>query len=469
MPDDKLIPNEKVMLSWIERIFSQGIRRPGYPADEWAEQLCLDQFHALGLEEVRRDPVPLSYWEPRSASLRVRGRGARQEIPCFAVPFSTPTARLEGELAPFDHGAPETVRGKVSLYDVTLLRVPPQFVVQRRVGEATQPGGPAESARRAGWCFDPRGTFEGALQVLPFGREIQSVMEPSITAGALAFVGCLPNYPGGGFEYYVPYDGVARPIPGVWISGAAAERLRDLLREGPIHVELSVDAVRGQALSHNVIGELPGADEETVVIGTHHDGPWSSAVEDGSGMALVLAQATYWAAVPRAQRPHRLLFLVNGGHMAGGAGCRAFLERYAAVLDNIVLELHLEHTAAEFVERGGTLVPSGEPEPRWWFTSRIPTLEAAVWDALQLEGLDRSLLLTPDALAPHPTTDGGLFHLKGVPLVNFLTAPFYLFDPMDVLDKIHVPSLVPVTRAAIRIIESTRGVSARAMRVACVA
>jgi hypothetical protein len=48
--------------------------------------------------------------------------------------------------------------------------------------------------------------------------------------------------------------------------------------------------------------------------------------------------------------------------------------------------------------------------------------------------------------------------------VNYLVAPFYLFDAMDTLDKIHRPSLVPVTRAAIRIINSTAGVSASAMR-----
>ena len=35
---------------------------------------------------------------------------------------------------------------------------------------------------------------------------------------------------------------------------------------------------------------------------------------------------------------------------------------------------------------------------------------------------------------------------------------------MDTLDKIHRPSLPAVTRAAIRIIESTAGVSAAAMR-----
>src|SRR5262249_53397779 len=76
----------------------------------------------------------------------------------------------------------------------------------------------------------------------------------------------------------------------------------------------------------------------------------------------------------------------------------------------------------------------------------------------------RSFILPPDVFGPHPTTDGGLFHLAAVPLVNYLTAPFYLFDAMDTLDKIHRPSLVPVTRAAVRIVESTAGVSAAARR-----
>jgi hypothetical protein len=124
----------------------------------------------------------------------------------------------------------------------------------------------------------------------------------------------------------------------------------------------------------------------------------------------------------------------------------------------------LEHTANEVVERDGTLVATGEPEARWWFTSRIPRLEAAVRSAIEMEGLTRSLVLRPDTFGPHPTTDGGFFHLEGVPLVNYLTAPFYLFDAMDTLDKIHRPSLVPVTRAAARIIESTAAVSAAAMR-----
>jgi hypothetical protein len=221
-------------------------------------------------------------------------------------------------------------------------------------------------------------------------------------------------------------------------------------------------------MTHNIVGELPAADEEVVIIGSHHDGPWASAVEDASGMALVLAQAAYWSRIPEVERPHRLVFLLNSGHMYGGAGVHAFIEQHRAQLDQVVLEVHLEHAAAEFLERDGVLRATGEPEPRWWFTSRIPALEQVVQDAIREEDLERSMILRPDIFAPYPTTDGGPFHAEGVPLVNYLTAPFYLFDAMDTLDKIHRASLVPVTRAAVRIIQSTAGVSASELRAGAV-
>ena len=467
MPRDELVPDRKTIADWIERVFAQGIRRPGYPADRWAENFCLERFREFGLEDVRLEPAPLPYWEPRSWSLRVRSdRGEEIELPCFPLPHSAPTTGLEAGLVPFDPAAPETVKGNVSLYDVSLLRLPPAWPATGRGEVPDLDDELAERVRPAGRVYDPEGTFEGTLQVLPFGREIMEVMEPSMRAGAIGFIGVLSSYPGDSCDYYVPYDGVARSIPGVWIRGSDGERLRSMLESGPVRVTLHVDSVREQITSYNVLGELPGADEELVVIGSHHDGPWSSAVEDGSGIALVLAQAVYWSSVPQNERPHRLIFLLNAGHMVGGAGCLAFLKQHASELERIVLELHLEHAAREFVERDGHVVPSGQPETRWWFTSQIASLEASVWNAIEVEDLERSLIVRPDVFAPQPTTDGGFFHLHGIPLVNYLTAPFYLFDSIDQLDKIDGPSLVPVTRAAIRIIESTAGISADTMRAA---
>jgi len=451
MPVDELIPSEEVSYGWIAEVFAQGVRRPGYPADRWAEEFCLERFKELGLENVRHEPVELPFWEPRRWSLTVWREGpAAQEkldVDCFPLPHSAPTTGVEAPLVSFEAESGVSVEGGIALYNVPLMR----SLHSMLAGLAT-------------WCYDPEGSFAASTQLLPFGREIQAVMEPAMEAGAAAFVGSLTDYPSDSHDYYVPYDAVARPIPGAWISGSDGRRLRQMLGSGPLRARLEVDSVRQSITTHNVVGELPAADDEIVIIGSHHDGPWSSAVEDGSGISLVLAQAKYWSQVPREKRPHRLLFLLNSGHMAGGAGARAFIESHSADLAKTVLEVHLEHTAKECVEQDGRLVPTGQPEARWWFTSRIPQLEADVRAAIEAEDLRRSLILPPNAFGPRPTTDGGDFHLAGVPIVNFLTAPFYLFDSQDTLDKIHRPSLVAVTRAAVRIIESTAGKTASALR-----
>ncbi|MGB2854649.1 MAG: hypothetical protein WBC55_09395, partial [Dehalococcoidia bacterium] len=181
---------------------------------------------------------------------------------------------------------------------------------------------------------------------------------------------------------------------------------------------------------------------------------------------MVLAQAKYWSQVPKEERPHNLLFLLNSGHMAGGAGCQAFVNENDEFLDRIVLEIHLEHAARECRVENGRLIPTDQPEIRWWWVSKITELEDVVEDAIQAEGLRRSILLPPDALGGRPTTDGGHFHLAGVPIVQYLTAPMYLFDPQDTLDMVHQDSLVPVTQATIRIINGMQDQSASALRAA---
>ena len=391
----------------------------------------------------------MPYWEPRAASVTVTpvdDPARAVDVPCFALPFSQPTQGVEADLVEFDGAEPEHARGRIVLCDV-------------RLGHLSH-----RSMRQlATWDYDPDGTFAAGAQLLPFGRGSQDVMEPAIEAGALGFIGTLTDYPGDSRDYYVPYDGKTRPIPGAWVSGSDGARIRDAMA-GAVRAAIRVDAVRDSTTAYNIVGELDGADDECVIVGSHHDGPWASAVEDASGISLVLAQATYWSRMPAAQRPHRLVFLLNSGHMAGGAGQASFVRAHRDELESCVLELHLEHAANEFIERDSLLQSSGEPEVRWWFTSRLARLEEAVRAAIEAEDLRRSYIVPPTIFGEKPTTDGADFYLAGVPLVHFLTAPFYLFDAMDTLDKIHRASLFPISRAAVAIVESTRGVSAAGMR-----
>jgi hypothetical protein len=454
---DSDVPPEATIFGWVTEIFDQGVRRPGYPADEWAEGFLADELRRLGLENVRLEPVALTRWEPVTWSLQVMVDGGEPvDLGCFPVPYGPPVDGLEVELAKFDADDPGRVEGKASLYSMALLEVP---------ADSFMAGGsaPADLSRRS---YDPDGTL-GEPHRVPTGAELGYVLAPSVEAGALAFIGSLKNYPGNAYEFFTGYPVETGPVPGVWISGTDGEWLDQQLAEGTVTLRLSIDSSSGPFESHNVVGELPGADDEVVMIGSHHDGPWSSAVEDGSGMALVLAQATYWAERPVEDRPHRLVFLLHAGHMAGGAGHGAYIEAHRDELDGVVLQVHLEHAALECDEdEDGSVVPTGRPVPRWFFTSRIPELEATVFEALEAEDLRRSMLLAPDAIGEQPSTDGAYYYHEGVPIVHFLAAPFYLFDSMDTPDKVDRENLVPLTRATIRIIESTARVSAADMRAA---
>jgi hypothetical protein len=294
------------------------------------------------------------------------------------------------------------------------------------------------------------------VQTLPFDWKLDTVADAAVDAGAAGFVGALTGVPWETRDYYVPYDAKHRPVPGLWLSGADGHRLGALMAAGPVRGRLAVDASARPARDHNVVGVLPGRGPHWVVVASHHDGPWASAVEDATGIALVLAQARYWSAVPAEDRPHNLLFLLTAGHMAGAAGTRTFIDAHRDLLDDVVLQVHLEHAARRCVVADGTLVPTDDPENRWWFTTAVPCLQTAVAGAIEAEHLCRSLVLQPDTFGGMPPTDGAYFHAEGVPVLHFLSAPPYLFDPCDTVDKVDEAGLAPLTAAVARVIGDSR-------------
>lgn len=448
-------PDTDTIHDWISRIVARGIRRPGYAADQWTERFIADRFRQFGLRNVRFEPVEVTRWDPGPATLVATPDGAPpRALDCFALPYAATTDGLYVELVALDPANAAGARGAAALVDAPMARLPATAVI-------TAGNAPADTTNRV---YDPGDTLRDAVHVLPHTVQRQRIVDGAVTAGAAAFIGALVDYPGGGYQYYVPYDGVRRPIPSVWISGNDGAWLRAQLAHRPVRISLKVAGTATKVVSHNVVGELAGADDDIVMVGSHHDGPWASAVEDASGTALVLAQAQLWASRPVSARPHRMVFVVQAGHMCGAAGLDAFISAHRGELDRTVVEVHLEHAALEAEVRNGHLVPTQQCTPRWFFTSRIARLESAVIEALRAEDLRRSMLVTPTALGANPPTDGGAYYGLGVPIVQFLGAPSYLFDPADTLDKIDRANLVPLTRAVARIIASTAGVGPAAMR-----
>ena len=187
---DAFVPDESAIFGWIETLFAQGLRRPGYAADRWSEKHCLNQFTRLGLENVRLEPVTLPYWEPLESSLLMRAGGRQWAVDCFALPHSATTDGLDAPLVPWLEEASDSVRGALALADVPLMRTPADFPLLLAAR-------PAEDHWRR---HDPGGTLAGASQVLPFSRHVMAVMDAPQAAGASGFVGVLSDYPGDSYQ-----------------------------------------------------------------------------------------------------------------------------------------------------------------------------------------------------------------------------------------------------------------------------
>lgn len=438
------------MMGWINDIFDQGIRRPGYEANEWATEWSAQQFEDLGLD-VRFDPVSVERWESRNCALSVwpsDDRSRAIDVDCMAIPYSTASSGLEGSVAEDEEGA--DLDGKIALYHMDLIRIPQALLTAISTDQ-----------------YDPEGVFETLQGVMPFGTRFLGVMDPPVEAGATGVISVLRDYPRDTHDYFVPYDAVVRPVPGVWVSREQGKRIDALAEAGPISARMSFEGGTETRTSNSVIGTLEGMSDEWIVIGTHHDGPWGSAVEDASGMALVLAQAMYWASLPMQERPHNLLFLMNAGHMAGGAGLKAFVDRNQELLEQTLVEIHLEHVAKTAVEGpDGDLQVLDDPEARWWFVTDNPLLQGLTKDAIVRHELNRSFILEPTSWPPGtetPPTDGAFF-FPDTPIIQHLAAPVYLFDSADTPDKVHQPSLVPITEAVIDIVEGLTDQSATGVR-----
>lgn len=297
-----------------------GSRPAGSQADAravaWARQAC----RRLGLQQVRADAIPLRIWQRGPAAARLLGREPRELVmAALGNSVATPAGGLEAEVAWYpdlaalkadgDRPANSRAHGRIVFIDQRTERTRDGSGYGRAVG--ARMAGPAEAARR------------GALALAI--RSIGTDAEPIAHTGATRYDAELPRIPA--FAVSAPdADHVARRQA----AGAT-------LRMG-VELEARSDV---QAVTHNVIAELPGRElaPEIVVLGAHLDtwdlGP--GALDDGAGVAIMLAAAGLIAAAGRA--PRRTVRVVLFGNEENGFdGARDYGRRYAGETHQLVAE-----------------------------------------------------------------------------------------------------------------------------------
>lgn len=433
--------NEDQIKAWIKDQVDLGPRRPGSPAGHLQENDLEKKLLSFGCTSVRKEPVDVEHWEPGICTLDITGSSS-SAINCFPIPHAAFTSEglnnsVEGPLvwAEDRHWRRTDWKGAIVIAEIRFPMLDAKLLRRISLGEV-----------------DQEDTLKNVQHPATWIRLGWHLYRRAVQKGAAGFVGILRDQPGGSCRMYAPYgfrekNILDKPLPGVWASRDDGEYLKKLCFEKNSRGRLFTSGVRQQSVSHNVIGEIAGATEETMIVTCHHDSPFRSPVEDASGIAVVLAIAQYFAGAAVLKR--RLIVVLTAGHFYGSVGTRTFISDHRSdVLPDTVFALSIEHIAREAVEDpGGRLVPSGRSEAAGIFLSFNKILRDGLLKVTSRSGLDRLILLPAEGpLGNYPPTDGGDWYEAGIPIVNFISNPVYLLTDDDADHWVDGGNLVPVAR-----------------------
>ena len=446
-PIARWLPSNGKIFGWIKDLWgfgSQseiGFRQPGSPADTQAAYYVMDKFMEFGLQDVQLEPVEgWTLWTPMNFEFSVEADGTAGTIPCGYRPYTafTGPGGVTADLVHVGTGTTDAdfvdAAGKIVLVDLVAPGLPSDLLLMF-----------------SPFAYDPDNTLPGTLttQNWPVNNIVDSY-ELAMAHGAVGYVGILNFLTDGMKDYYSPYDGILKDLPGLYVPRDQGAHLKSLLAAGAVEATLVLEGVTSPGVTYNVSGTLPGQTDEIILVTSHHDG-W--AANEGSGASEVMSLARYFSRLPADSRQRTLMFLAAGGHFLGDIPTKAFIAGNPEILDRVVISLSLEMVGREYVEVNGEFVPTGLVAPRGMFISGPPfgvnaTLLSFAEKSITDYGLDRTVVLPANGpLGPAPPGVAHWYFLAGKPIMHLIAAPAHQFTPYDTPNKVQVDQLRRVTAA----------------------
>jgi hypothetical protein len=189
----------------------------------------------------------------------------------------------------------------------------------------------------------------------------------------------------------------------------------------------------GLSCDRDVWGELEGADpNRRVFVGVPASSYTPSASEHGTGVAITVGLARYYASLPKSQRPETLVFMALGGHEIGWLGLQALLNSpQAAWFKEADAYVHLGSAlGAPIAEEkpDGTIVTTPKPDPTGRLhNSENPLLVPSIIEDFAAAGV-------PTEETPPFKASGGEqtnAYAAGIPTASFSGASLYFHTAGD--------------------------------------
>jgi hypothetical protein len=454
---DRNVPSNREIFGYIKDLTSFGYRRTGTPAVRKSVEYIRDRFNEFGLKNVHIENHDSYRWESLVCSLEVDGK----KIPSFPMPTSMRVNEF-GKFSMGDKGTSADVVyvGAGSEDDYKKIDVKNKIVVSDILFYDVEW---RDFKGMSYFTHDPKGTLAGGMKhENPYiSRNFPSNYYRAQNNGAAAFVGVLVDY----FDRDTYYnedlslssefrDKGFMKIPGLYVSKSEGVKIKNAIsgKASGAKAKLRFAVSITRATAPNVMGYIPGKSGDIILIHSHHDSPFTGAVQDASGVAVVMAMAEYFSKAPAEFRDKTLMFASLDTHFSGYTANKGFIKNRKDKGENIILDVCIEHIGLEAKNAGGKLVLTGDIEPRGIFVSENRGLITAAENAVVKNDFGRFALL-PTFSPLGVCSDAFYLHKSGVPVVSLISPPLYIYDPEDTLDKVAIDQLNPTASVLIDIVE----------------
>jgi peptidase M28-like protein len=388
-------------------------RIPSTPYDRMTEDYVMDRFKKLGLQDVHRQEIDMRpLWFPTAWSAEAVAGGKTTKLASAFPITESPPAKGDGITAPI------VWVGLGTAADFSGRDVKGKAVM---IYSSATPGGRDHSADWSGAI--KRANDAGAALILV----------------EMGFPGNAQSEPEGA---------VGTDAPTITITTDDANAIRDRLDQGEavsLHLKLETEERQGRKTG-NTWATLPGMSGEQILVMAHTDSFFEGAMDNASGIAMMLDIARHEAAKPKEQRPRSFVFLTTPDHHHGSAGIHWVRDNYD--WSKVALIINSEHPSQTLLYNlDAGLMTANEISARRWFVGGSDQLRSVVRNTLKEFGVAtyRKSEMQPGGELSQIYTKAPSFHI--IDHVIYHTT-------LDTADLVPAWGLEDATRAFLKIIDT---------------
>ncbi len=324
-------------------------RIPGTPYGRMTEDWVMAQFQQIGLKDVRRQELAMKpLWYPQSwkaeASIGGKSTSLATTFPINET-TGTPPAGITATAVWVGLGTAADLKGRD-------LKGKAAFIYS-----IPTPGGRDHSA-----------AWNGAMKRV------------NEAGASLIFV--IMGFPGNAVTN--PEGAQHSGAPTFTISVDEGSMIRQALEQDQeVSIHLTADIQEREGLkTGNVWGVLPGATDENIVVMAHTDAFFEGALDNASGIAMMLEIARHYAAIPQAQRRRTITFLTTPDHHHGSVGVSWVHDNFDFSKTALIVNCeHPSQTLLYLLNAG--IMTSNAISARRWFVGGSAGLKKLVTDTFR--------------------------------------------------------------------------------------